>query len=145
MTRQKEIKSLENIKSIEKKKEEEKKSSSGEYSPKHTGKKLYTKSLKPTDEQLEQLHLRNGVNDITFTVISSIQGVQKIKGRIYLWDYSVKIIISDVDGTITKSDMLGHVLPRLGQDWSHRGIAKLYTAIKKNGYDFIYLTSRPIG
>jgi phosphatidate phosphatase LPIN len=41
--------------------------------------------------------------------------------------------------------MLGHVLPRFGKDWSHKGIAKLYTAIKKNGYDLMYLTSRPIG
>jgi phosphatidate phosphatase LPIN len=41
--------------------------------------------------------------------------------------------------------MLGQVLPRLGQDWSHKGIAKLYTAIKKNGYELLYLTSRPIG
>jgi phosphatidate phosphatase LPIN len=32
-----------------------------------------------------------------------------------MWDYTKKIVISDVDGTITKSDMLGHVLPRLGQ------------------------------
>lgn len=62
-----------------------------------------------------------------------------------MWDYRSKIIISDVDGTITKSDMLGHVLPRFGKDWSHKGIAKLYTTIKKNGYEFLYLTSRPIG
>lgn len=55
------------------------------------------------------------------------------------------MIISDVDGTITKSDMLGHVLPRFGRDWTHTGIAKLYTAIKKNGYEILYLTARPIG
>ena len=41
--------------------------------------------------------------------------------------------------------MLGHVLPKFGIDWSHKGIAKLYTAIKQNGYEFLYLTSRPIG
>jgi phosphatidate phosphatase LPIN len=47
--------------------------------------------------------------------------------RIFLWDHRTKIIISDVDGTITRSDFLGQVLPRLGRDWSHKGIAKLYT------------------
>jgi phosphatidate phosphatase LPIN len=62
-----------------------------------------------------------------------------------LWDYSKKIIISDVDGTITKSDMLGHVLPLLKLDWSHKGIAKLYSAIERNGYQLLYLSSRPIG
>lgn len=56
-----------------------------------------------------------------------------------------KILVSDVDGTVTKSDMLGHVMPRLGRDWSHVGICKLYTAIKANGYELLYLTSRPIG
>ena len=66
-------------------------------------------------------------------------------GRIFLWDYKTKIVISDVDGTITRSDLLGQVLPRLGRDWSHKGIAKLYTQIKKNGYEILYLTSRPIG
>lgn len=82
---------------------------------------------------------------MSFTVESKLQGRQTISGRIFLWEYSKRIIISDVDGTITKSDMLGHVLPRLGKDWSHKGIAKLYTAIKKNNYEFLYLTSRPIG
>jgi phosphatidate phosphatase PAH1 len=55
-------------------------------------------------------------------------------------------VISDVDGTVTKSDLLGHVLPRLGtSDWAHDGIANLYTDIFKNGYKILYLSSRPIG
>ena len=62
-----------------------------------------------------------------------------------VYDFKQKMIISDVDGTITKSDMLGHILPRFGRDWTHTGIAKLYTAIKKNGYEIMYLTARPIG
>ena len=41
--------------------------------------------------------------------------------------------------------MLGHLMPRLGRDWSHIGICKLYTAIEANGYQMLYLTSRPIG
>jgi phosphatidate phosphatase LPIN len=68
-----------------------------------------------------------------------------LTGRIFFWDYTTKVIISDVDGTITKSDMLGQLLPRFGRDWTHGGIAKLFTAIKANGYEFLYLTSRPIG
>lgn len=96
-------------------------------------------------EQLEKLNLSPGANTVSFTVESKIQGKQTIQGRIFLWDFNKRIIISDVDGTITRSDMLGHVLPRLGKDWAHKGIAKLYTAIKANGYEFLYLTSRPIG
>lgn len=89
--------------------------------------------------------LNDGPNDIVFTVESSLLGKQQIKGRIFVWDYRNKIVISDVDGTITKTDMLGHVLPRFGRDWTHEGIAKLYTSIKRNGYELLYLSSRPIG
>ena len=56
------------------------------------------------------------------------------------------MIISDVDGTVTKSDLPGHVLPRLGiSDWAHEGIANLFTNIDRNGYKIVYLTARPIG
>lgn len=58
---------------------------------------------------------------------------------------ATKIVISDVDGTITKSDVLGQLLPRIGKDWTHQGICKLFTNIAANGYQFLYLTSRPIG
>lgn len=47
---------------------------------------------------------------------------------------------------MTKSDVLGHLLPRLGiSNWVHIGIASLYTNIYENGYKMIYLTSRPLG
>ena len=77
------------------------------------------KTLTPTSEELESFDLRPGENLITFTVTSRLQGSQQISGKIFLWDYRTRIIISDVDGTITKSDVLGHVMPRFGNDWSH--------------------------
>ena len=55
-------------------------------------------------------------------------------------------MISDVDGTVTKSDVGGHILPKLHiSDWCHEGIAKFYSEIKANGYEIVYLSSRPIG
>ncbi|CDW81529.1 UNKNOWN [Stylonychia lemnae] len=105
----------------------------------------YQKSIYPTKDQLETLDLKQGCNDIIYSVQSRIQGRQILRGRIFLWNYDTKIIISDVDGTITKSDLLGHLLPRFGRDWSHPGIAKLFNDIKSNGYEFLYLTARPIG
>lgn len=41
---------------------------------------------------------------------------------------------SDIDGTITKSDVLGHLLPAMGLDWSHPGISRLFTDIAANSY-----------
>lgn len=33
----------------------------------------------------------------------------------------------------------------VGRDWTHHGVAKLYTDIARNGYKLLYLTSRAIG
>lgn len=57
----------------------------------------------------------------------------------------MQIVVSDIDGTITKSDALGHLLPMVRLDWTHPGIANLYTNIRRNGYELLYLTSRAIG
>jgi phosphatidate phosphatase LPIN len=57
----------------------------------------------------------------------------------------VPVVISDIDGTITKSDALGHILNMVGRDWTHVGVAKLYSDIVANGYNIFYLTSRSVG
>ena len=56
-----------------------------------------------------------------------------------------QLVVSDVDGTITKSDVLGHLMPRVGYDWSHLGVTSLYSRITDNGYQMMYLTARGIG
>ena len=48
---------------------------------------------------------------------------------LWYWKHDVPIVISDIDGTITKSDVLGHVLTSIGRDWTHQRVAKLYTEI----------------
>lgn len=108
-------------------------------------KKSKVKALRPNSDALMALNLRLGVNTITYTVSSSLQGSQTIAGFIYYWPKNANIIVSDVDGTITKTDFLGHVLPIFGKDWSQPGIAPLFTNLRKNGYYILYLTSRPIG
>ena len=89
--------------------------------------------------------LIEGKNEVTFTVSSLIQGPKTIVANLYLWKSDEKIVISDVDGTVTKSDVLGHVLPSFGRDWTHPGLVSLYNSIASKGIKFIYLTSRPIG
>lgn len=108
------------------------------------GEIIYTKTLRPSGEQLEALNLKEGRNEIQFIVTSRFQGTQELAANIYLWNHDSRLVISDVDGTITRSDALGHILPMIGRDWSHAGIAKLYSTIKSNGYKFLYLTSRSI-
>lgn len=99
-------------------------------------------SLLPTAEQLRALDLKPGANSVRFFVeASSVE----LNCRIFLWSCHNKIVISDVDGTITRSDVLGHLLPAVGRDWSQVGVAGLYSQIEKNGYKLLYLTARPIG
>ncbi|XP_058881773.1 phosphatidate phosphatase LPIN1 isoform X1 [Acipenser ruthenus] len=106
---------------------------------------LYRKTLRLTSEQLGSLQLKNGPNDVVFSVTTQYQGTCRCEGTIYLWNWDDKIVISDIDGTITRSDTLGHILPTLGKDWTHQGIARLYHKVSQNGYKFLYCSARAIG
>jgi phosphatidate phosphatase LPIN len=100
----------------------------------------FAKTLRLTHDQLKSLNLQPGANTMSFAV-----GKAACQGSIYYWKSDVPIVISDIDGTITKSDALGHVLTIIGRDWTHMGVAKLYTDIVANGYHILYLTSRSVG
>ncbi|KAB5517105.1 hypothetical protein PHYPO_G00185590 [Pangasianodon hypophthalmus] len=105
----------------------------------------YRKTLRLTSEQLASLQLKEGPNDVVFSVTTQYQGTCRCEGTIYLWNWDDKIIISDIDGTITRSDTLGHILPTLGKDWTHQGIARLFHKVSQNGYKFMYCSARAIG
>lgn len=100
----------------------------------------YAKTLRLTSDQLKALNLKSGENSMSFTVNRAT-----CSAYMYLWKYEVPVVISDIDGTITKSDALGHVLNMIGRDWTHAGVAKLYCDIVANGYNIMYLTSRSVG
>ncbi|XP_002510239.2 phosphatidate phosphatase PAH2 isoform X1 [Ricinus communis] len=98
----------------------------------------------PTSEELASLNLKEGSNVITFTFSTAMLGRQKVDARIYLWKWNTRIVISDVDGTITRSDVLGQFMPLVGVDWSQTGVAHLFSAIKENGYQLLFLSARAI-
>ncbi|KAM4906917.1 phosphatidate phosphatase LPIN2 isoform 3-T3 [Sylvia borin] len=76
----------------------------------------YKKSLRLSSDQIAKLKLRDGPNDVVFSITTQYQGTCRCAGTIYLWNWNDKIIISDIDGTITK-----------------------------NGYKFLYCSARAIG
>ncbi|KAF2661983.1 LNS2-domain-containing protein [Lophiostoma macrostomum CBS 122681] len=100
----------------------------------------YAKTLRLTSDQLKAMDLKPGANTMSFKVNRST-----CTASMFLWAHDTPIVISDIDGTITKSDALGHVLTWVGRDWTHLGVAKLYTDIVNNGYNIFYLTSRSVG
>ena len=101
-------------------------------------------SLFPTEEQIRKMNLKQGKNDICFAVETYLGGVQILKANIYYWPYSIKMILWDIDGTVTKSDVLGVIFPRLGIDWNHKDVIKLIDKMACSGYKIVYLTARAI-
>ncbi|KAI1114485.1 LNS2-domain-containing protein [Nemania sp. NC0429] len=112
----------------------------GSASTRSHGQKSYAKTLRLTSDQLKALDLKPGENAMSFTVNRAT-----CNANMYLWRHDTPVVISDIDGTITKSDALGHVLNMIGRDWTHAGVAKLYSDIAANGYNIMYLTSRSVG
>jgi len=108
-------------------------------------KEKWKKTLKLPKDAIKYLNLQQGSNEIQFSVTTAYQGTTKCMCHVYLWHHSDKIVISDIDGTITKSDVLGHVFPMIGRDWAQSGVASLFTKIVNNGYHIVYLSARAIG
>ncbi|CAJ0591557.1 unnamed protein product [Cylicocyclus nassatus] len=105
----------------------------------------YMLSLRLSSEKLKALGLVYGANECRFSITTKFQGTSWCSCNIYLYKWYERIVISDIDGTITKSDVLGHVIPAIGGTWAHAGVAELYSRIKNNGYKMVYLSSRAIG
>ncbi|KAK8563647.1 hypothetical protein V6N13_006115 [Hibiscus sabdariffa] len=107
------------------------------------GKKFVRTNI-PTNEHIASLNLKDGQNMITFSFSTRVLGTQQVDAHLYLWKWNAKIVISDVDGTITKSDVLGQFMPLVGRDWTQTGVAHLFSAIKENGYQLLFLSARAI-
>ncbi|KAL3371958.1 hypothetical protein AABB24_008477 [Solanum stoloniferum] len=110
--------------------------------PKISKKKIMVTT--PAPEQLATLNLKEGKNIVVFTFSTAMLGKQQVDAHIYLWRWDSKVVISDVDGTITRSDVLGQFMPLVGMDWSQIGVAHLFSAIKENGYHLLFLSARAI-
>ena len=59
--------------------------------------RTYAKTLRLTSDQLKALKLKVGANLMSFTVNRAT-----CQAHMYYWTYDVPIVISDIDGTITK-------------------------------------------
>ncbi|XP_055689858.1 phosphatidate phosphatase LPIN2 isoform X1 [Lutzomyia longipalpis] len=117
----------------------------GDLSPGGKGMEKFRKTLRLSSDQIKSLNLKNGINEIEFSVTTAYQGTSRCKCYLFRWRYNDKVVISDIDGTITRSDVLGHILPMVGKDWAQIGVADLFSKIEENGYKLLYLSARAIG
>lgn len=68
------------------------------------------------------MHLKSGENQAKF-VLEVAPGVfEEAEFQIFLWDEKEKVVISDIDGTITRSDVMG----QLKTNYIHKGVCLLY-------------------
>ena len=92
----------------------------------------------------KQLNLKPGMNEAQFSVTTAYQGTSRCNCHIYWWKSTDKIVVSDIDGTITKSDVLGHVMPIIGRDWAQSGVASLFSKVHTYpGQNFIWTEQFP--
>ncbi|CUG75879.1 lipin, putative [Bodo saltans] len=103
----------------------------------------------PCSVDLTSLGLVSGENTLSFRLLppppsSDAEAASVVTCNLFVWPHDAKIVVSDVDGTITKSDVLGHIMPLFGKDWTHAGLCSLYSRIADNDYEFVYLTARSL-
>jgi len=67
-----------------------------------------------------------------------------MKSEVHLFTDNDKILISDVDGTLTKSDVGGLISNAVDKDFLHDGYAELIKKIADNGYKIVWITMRSL-
>ena len=101
--------------------------------------------LELSEADLAKYNLQRGSNEMVFSVTTQFQGTSRCQCNVFVWDQEDKIVISDIDGTITRSDVRGMLLPLIGfGDWAQGEVASLFTKISSNGYRVVYLSARSI-
>eukprot|EP00092_Neocalanus_flemingeri_P014105 GFUD01015214.1.p1 GENE.GFUD01015214.1~~GFUD01015214.1.p1 ORF type:complete len:335 (+),score=71.34 GFUD01015214.1:212-1216(+) len=92
-----------------------------------------------SSENLKELNLQPGLNEGRY-VCPELEEV--LYFSVFLYDEDQKLVVTDIDGTITESDVRGQVLPKLGITAQHKKVVELFDKVDKNGYKIVYLTAR---
>jgi hypothetical protein len=103
-------------------------------------------SYRVSSEELEGMGLRPGKNSIRYEMIHSLNNDRRysVKADIHLWNAWDKIVVVDIDGTVTKTDVAGFGAEKLGYEYIHQGVCEAVSHISKLGYRILFLTSRAI-
>jgi len=94
-----------------------------------------------TTNELRAMNLALGRND-GLVVVPELD--VEIPFNIHLLLQGHKLILTDIDGTITTSDVSGFILPQVGMDAHHSHVIEFLQRVSANGYVPVYLTARPM-
>ena len=92
-----------------------------------------------SSQDLEELNLKAGLNEARY-VCPELGEI--IEFHIFLYSEADKLVLTDIDGTITESDIKGHLAPWLGLSCHHLGVVSLLDGLASRGYRVVYLTAR---
>lgn len=107
-----------------------------------------TGTAQPAPGALAGLPLRPGRNALEFKCGGGGGGAAvAVAASLWLWEAHHTLIVSDIDGTISVSDVRGYIntvhLNRY--EHTHAGVCRLYSHLAEaHGVRFLYLTSRPL-
>ncbi|KAK7242786.1 phosphatidate phosphatase [Aureococcus anophagefferens] len=96
---------------------------------------------RPGAAALERWGLRPGSNALTFEF-----GRQVAEARAFLWDAGDRVVVCDVDGTITASDVRGFLDSTMSAapSFAHGGVCAFLGGVVAPRARVLYLTSRPV-
>ena len=98
-------------------------------------------STKFTSKELKDMNLKNGRNEAVL-IVKDLD--IEIPFAIYLLNQKDRLVITDVDGTITTSNTIGYICGSFGYDVHHDGAVELFEKFNTLGYIMIYLSARPL-
>lgn len=98
----------------------------------------------PNDAILSKLPLVHGRNNLVFVHKATNTTVSCI---LWLWSYKDRIMVCDIDGTITRSDVRGYLetVYMSYYKYCHKGVIEFFHQLEAHlNLKIIFLTSRPI-
>jgi phosphatidate phosphatase LPIN len=104
--------------------------------------------LTPPSEDLLLSELGdNAPNILRFEHYQKSSGIIRyVESKLHLWSANESVVVADLDGTLTISDVEGHIRTlRLGQyDYLHKGACEFFLKLHELKMRILYLTARPI-
>jgi len=92
-----------------------------------------------SSRELAELNLKYGLNR-GFYVAKELDTAFPF--NVFLYKDTDKLILTDVDGTITESDIKGHIYPHFGLPADHDHVIQLFHKLGEMDYKIVYLTAR---
>lgn len=93
-----------------------------------------------TSRELGELNLKPGLNEGKY--VARKLGME-LSFRVFLFNVTDRLVVTDIDGTITDHEVRGLVLPRLGiSSAEHVKVVELFHRVGAAGYRLVYLTAR---